>query len=181
MFSPASPPYLSPYRRLGPSPSSRTNDRVRPSHAPPHLLGSTAHLLSGALAGQFTRTIRFPDGALPLHRRASPRSHVPVHCAGTRVACTLALRRSAVHDCILVPVRGALRRLALPCVSPPSLETVILPHDPMTVRFPSRICSPSARAPHPTFETATYVPFVPVATATSAASPSLPCRRHQGE
>jgi hypothetical protein len=133
MFSPTSPPYLSPYRRLGPFPSSRTNDRVRPSYAPPHLLGSTAHLLSRALAGQFTRTICFPDRALPLHRRASPRSHVPVHCAGTRVAGTLALRPRGSAGQPFMTASSCM--CAAPCAGSPSLASPL----PVSRQSPSHM------------------------------------------
>jgi hypothetical protein len=123
---------------------------------------------------------------LPWRRAPSPSTCEPTlsraralcrHSCGMH-PCTPPVSRSWLHP------RACVRR---PAPARPPLGLASQSRDshpptwPMTVRFLSRICSPSARAQHPTFETATYVPFVPVATATSAASPSLPCRRHQGE
>jgi hypothetical protein len=61
-----------------------------------HLPGSLAHMLARVRAYQLRAPSCVASSSSTCERRTSG-SHVPVHCAGARAACT-ALRRSATPD-----------------------------------------------------------------------------------
>jgi hypothetical protein len=93
-----------------PTPSSRTHDQLGPSHVTPHLPGSLAHMLARVRAYQLRAPNRVASSSSTCERCTSgplsplantPRSHLPVRCAGARAACTRALHRAARPSCLL--------------------------------------------------------------------------------
>jgi hypothetical protein len=93
-----------------PTPSSHTHDQLGPSRVTPHLPGSLTHMLARVRACQLRAPNHVASSSSTCERcmlgplsplANTPRSHVPVRCAGARAACTHALHRAARPSCLL--------------------------------------------------------------------------------